>query len=131
MKNAFATRKILVDGLFSVVDLIADISRHLHGLKVRLYKTTYLSLIFIFKIHIVFSILSRNPKICYFLNKILLSDLTLSYCLLCLFKRISCKENATLLLLYSVSKHICNRFPISNFSFHSFDNFIYKRYQYD
>ena len=107
MKNAFATRKILVDGLFSVVDLIADISRHLHGLKVRLYKTTYLSLIFIFKIHIVFSILSRNPKICYFLNKILLSDLTLSYCLLCLFKRISCKENATLLLLYSVSIEQC------------------------
>ena len=60
-----------------------------------------------FKIHIVFSILSRNPKICYFLNKILLSDLTLLYRLLYLCIRISCKENATLLLLDSVSIEEC------------------------
>ena len=60
-----------------------------------------------FKIHIVFSILYRNPKICYYLNKILLSDLTLLYCFLYLYIRISCKEIDALLLLHSVSIEQC------------------------
>ena len=100
------------DGLFSVADLTADISRHLYGLKIRLYKIPQLSVIFIFKIHIVFSILSRNSKICYFLNKILLSDLTLILFTLSLYKNFLQRKCYTAFTTFSFYWTMCIYLPL-------------------